>query len=108
MTKNYFTNRYNSVYDFELKDRTFSFDSDEEKTRKDLLRKAKYITVKDGEIKPGGESYGIEGHSFAEIVFVLRNAEGKLPEFLNGVDICKEYREEYIRIYGGTEEDLEY
>ena len=107
MKKNYFTKRYSLVYNFFLKDRTFSCDTPEEKQRKDLLRKATYVTVIDGKVKALSKA----------TVYVLRNVNGEVNNLLGrregdplrniNYDPCEKYRAEYIKQYGGKAEDLE-
>ena len=129
MRKNTYPDRYQMVHNFNIMDRTYAGDSPEERERKDLLRKAKYITVIDDEIHVGGECYGAEGTAYRDFlhlnssetttVFKLRNVNAEignnLLHFRKGhplsnvdYDPCEPYREEYIKKYGGTLKDLEW
>ena len=116
--KNGFTKRYQMVNNFDFVDRTNYFDSKEEKERKDLLRKARYIVVIDGKVNAGGDCYGLEGKAIeGAIIYRLANAYGEVENILNfregyplygiNYDPCEEYREEYLKKYGGKVEDLE-
>ena len=131
MKKNYFKKRYFMVSDFSTVDRTSPLDTPEEKERKDLRRKARYITIIDGEVSAGGKCYGLDGtgcvgylerlSSSAPIrtyIFQLRNVNAEIGDNFLGFnedhpfskinyDPCEKYREEYIKKYGGTLEDLE-
>ena len=107
MKRNGFEKRYQAVYNFDFSDRTYFGDSKEEKEKKDLRRKARYVTVIDGKVYAGGECYGLEGKALnTAMVYRLRNYKGAVNNELNH-DPCEKYREEYVKKYGGTMEDLE-